>query len=178
MRFILVIFLVVSYLCFYAPQAEAKERTTGKKKALQQTIDLDNDGLKEVVKVDDKYDSEQNFTIMVTNLKKEEIDSFSAAGKFKKIELVDLCGDDSKQIAVHYKDTNDLYNLAIYKLKDGTLVKVFSASSGYGVDTEFDSTLPRVKIGKAKRSGGKGYSSDIPEWEVWVWVEDRFIKER
>jgi len=172
MRFILMITLVASCLFFNLPQAEAKNRTVGNKKAAQQTLDIDNDGLKEIVKVDDKFDTEQKFTIMVMSQKREEIDSFSAAGKFKKIELVDLSGDGSKQIAVQYKDLNDFYNLVIYKLKDSSLSKLFSVSSGYGVDTEFDSTLPRVKVGRAKYLGASSYSSEVPDWEIWVWIGD------
>lgn len=179
MRFILMIALTVSCLFFYMmPQAEAKDRTTVTKKPNQQILDIDNNGLKEIVRVDDKFDTEQNFTIVVMSQKKEEIDSFSAAGKFKKIELVDLSGDGSKQIAVQYKDTNDLYTVVIYKLKDNMLSRIFSVSSGYGVDTEFNSTLPRVKVGRAKFLGGSSYASDIPDWEIWVWIGDRFVKER
>jgi len=178
MRFILIVTLAVSCLFFYAPQTEAKTRTAGDKKSKQQVLDIDNNGLKEIVKIDDKSDAEGRFTVTVTSQKKEEIDSLSFAGKFKKIELVDLSGDDTKQLVVHYKDLDGFYNLAVYRLKDDTLTKIFSTKSIYGVDTEFDSTLPRIKVGKAKHSVGGGYSSDIPEWEIWVWLEDRFVKER
>jgi len=178
MRFILIIAMAAACLFFGFSQGEAKTRTAGDKKSSQQVLDLDNNGLKEIVKIDDKSDTDQRFTVMVMSQKKEEIDSVSAAGKFKKIELVDLKGDDSKQIVVHYKDLDGFYNVVIYRLKDDTLIKIFSTKSSYGVDTEFDSTLPRIKVGKAKYSGGSGYSSDVPDWEVWVWMEDRFVKER
>ncbi len=178
MRFVLMAALIASFLFFGLVRAEAKASPAAKKKAIQQTLDLDNDGSKEVVKVEDKFDSSQNFTVTILNNRKEELDSFSAMGRFKKIELVDLEGNNTKQVAVYYKDPNDFYSLIIYQLKDKSLYKIFGVSSIYGIDAELDTNLPRIKVGKAKYARGSGYSSDIPEWEVWVWVQDRFVKER
>jgi hypothetical protein len=145
---------------------------------MESRLDLNNDGLKEIVKIEDKFDTDQEFIITVMKQNKDEIDSFLIPGRFKKIEFIDLDGNGDKQIAIRYKDEIDYENLVIYKLKDESLFKIFSIGSAYGIDTEFNSTLPRIKVGRSRCTQKNCYAGDVPDWEVWVWGGEKFIKER
>lgn len=174
-----IIILALFLLNLAVIPAESKNSTAKNKSPKLYKLDLDKDGLKEIITVEDEFDAGQEFVITVMNQnKKDEIDSFSIQGRFKKIEFIDLDGDGYKQIAIRYKDEIGYENLAIYQLKDENLFKIFSVGSIYGIDTDFGSTLARVKVGRSRCTGRNCYSGDVPDWEIWVWGGEKFIRER
>lgn len=141
-------------------------------------LDLDGDGIKEIVKVeDDSRKAGHEIIISIINKDRSARASFIVPGLFNRMEFVDLNGDSSQQIAVFYDDEQERINLSIYRLKGEQIYKVFTINSPCGIDTEFGVLLPRVKVGKPMYGEKKCSRDDIFEWEAWVWAGDRFIRQ-
>lgn len=139
-------------------------------------LDLDNDGIKELTKVEKNIDQDKKSVVTISSLRKERIDSFSVTGQLNKVDFIDLNEDGFKQIAVFYRDPQEQYNLAIYKMKNNQLLKLFSIASSCGIDTDFSTVLSRIKVCK-NGCDGEYYANNTLNWDVWVWSGERFIRE-
>ncbi len=151
----------------------------GKKIVSISKLDLDNDGAQEIILVEDRQGTGSDVLITITRPKpaKQEVASLCVPGRFRKIELIDLKGDGYKQMAIHYDDKGNNSNLVIYSFKNEKLSKVFEVASTCAIETDFSSVLGRVKVGKPKRGYADCSSSNMTDWDVWVWSGDKFIKE-
>lgn len=153
-----------------------------KSKPPEYKLDLDNNGIKEIISIEDKFDLEGNALITISKQKnkkvRETITSFSVPGRTPRIELIDLSEDGYKQIAVYYETKNNYANLVIYNLKNDKLTKIFNVSSSCGIDTDFTSVLAKIKAGKPKKGQSSCFSLSDSDWDVWVWGGEKFIKER
>jgi len=143
--------------------------------------DLNGDGVKEIVESLDKFDTESVFVVTVKNQDKkkkttETLDTITVPGKLRKLELVEISGDNKKQIALFFDDKNNVSNIMLLGFQNNKLSKMFEASSKYGINSEFYPAVPRIKIGKAPITG-ENSPNRVPEWESWVWTGDKFIKE-
>lgn len=139
-------------------------------------LDLDNDGIKEVTEIEKSMESDKKSVITVSSLRKGRLDSFSVGGQLNKVDFIDLNEDGFKQIAVFYRDTQEKYNLDIYKMKSNQLLKLFSIASNCGIDTDFSTVLSRIRVCKNGCEGGY-YTNNTLNWEVWIWSGERFIRE-
>lgn len=141
-------------------------------------FDLDGDGKAEIIRVDNNKNPSANTRVVVLRRNRTEIGSFTVAGAFNKITLVDLNEDGHKQLAVFCSASDNFTNLAVYGFKNNKPLKVFAAGSSLGIEADFRSVLARIKVGRVKKIE-KGYAyTDIPEWDTWVWSGDKFILER
>lgn len=140
-------------------------------------FDLDCDGQKEIIKVEDNFDKNGESMITVIKKDKSKIDSVSFPARFINMEFIDLNVDGNKQIAVYSQEKNKCNSLIIYKFNNNRLLKIFSAENNYGIDTSFGSFLSRIKVAKLKSTGDNSSSSNMLEWESWVWSGERFIRE-
>ncbi len=139
-------------------------------------LDLDNDGIKEITEIEKSIEPDKKSVITISSLRKERIDSLSIGGQLNKVDFIDLNEDGFKQIAVFYRDSQEQYNLAIYKMKNNQLLKLFSIASNCGIDTDFSTVLSRIKVCK-NGCAGEYYANNITDWDVWIWSGERFIKE-
>lgn len=147
-----------------------------KKNIQSYPADLDADSRNKVVEVEDKYPAEGVFVLSVRerNKTKDIIDSLLIPGKIIKLELVDFDYNGFKKLVVHFDGPDKKSNIAVYQFKNNKLYKIFSATSEYGLDTEFQ-TIPKIKVGKASKRNN--ISTFMPAWDTWVWVGGKFIKE-
>ncbi len=172
-----VLFLVI-LLCASCLTTD-KNKNNSNKNIKTYSADLNNDNLPETIKIDNRFFSDGNTIVEITKGKKNKKTpdkkcTFIIPGSFRKIEFVDLNDDGFKQMAIYY-DTKDGYsNLAIYKLRDDKVTKIFFASSNCDVEGDFSSLLARVKVGKNK----EGNSECSGDTDVWVYTGEKFIKEK
>ena len=139
-------------------------------------VSLNGDGSKQCVEVEAITLPAPLTEVRIRNNKKSEvIDSFSVLGKLRTINFTDFNFDQRDRIVVLYDDENDTSNIAVYQLGNNKLSKIFFASSAYGIEPDF-TTASRIKIGKSPKTGPDNPNL-IPEWDVWIWCGDRFIKE-
>jgi hypothetical protein len=139
--------------------------------------DLDNDAKIEIISVDPASGAGKETRVTVTRRDHTNAGSFTVPGLFKKLEIIDLNEDGYKQIAVYSRGDDGSANLVIYSFKNNEFSRVFAAGSKHGIDTDFHSALGRVRIGRQRRvTNGPSYT-DIPEWDVWVWSGEKFIRE-
>lgn len=150
------------------------ETRANKEKIKSYVIDINADGSKETIEVEDRFLTDTAFVLTVKNRRKEVIDSLCIPGKIRKLELIDLNDNGQKQMLVYFDGVPDLSNIIIYQLKNNKLYKIFAIASEYGVDARFD-TIPRIKVGKPSKSNNS--SNFLPDWDSWVWVGDKFIRE-
>jgi hypothetical protein len=169
----LILFLVVPALLFAGSAVAGKPKADLRIK--QYLVDLDGNGNRRVVEVEDKTATDSISVVSVKNKKKgETIDSFSIPGKIRKIEFRPLHLGQQQRIIVHFDEKDGPSDLVIYQLKNEKLSKIFFASSAYGIETDFD-LVARVRIGKAPLHNKS--PNLIPEWDTWIWAGDKFIKE-
>jgi len=140
-------------------------------------VDLNGDAVKEVVYIDEKSDCASGAVIRIKNRDQTEIDSLKVPGRFKNLKFIELNNDGQKQIAVYFEGENNFINLAIYQLKNDRLFKMFSAESEYGIDAEFGSAIPRIKIGKGRSENGEYSANYVSEVDTWIWDGTKFIKD-
>ena len=163
---------IVLMLFGSVPRAQAM---ADKKNIKTYTLDLNADGVKEIIEVENKLpEGLAELKIKSRAKPKEAVDRISIPGKVSAVEMVDFNTDGQQYIVVHFDSPPNAPGIFVYRFKDNKLHKIFAASSEYGVDTDF-STVPRIKVGKAPRNTASQNFS--PDWDVWVWVGDRFIKE-
>lgn len=173
------IILAVFLLNGCATQAKSKNESRSRvnKSSRIYKLDLDCDGKKEIISIQDNFDKNGESIITIAKPDRSKIDSISFAGRFIRLEFIDLNVDGSKQIAVYSQKENNCTNLIIYRLNNNKLLTIFNTGSSYGIDTNFGSVLARISVAKPKYSEKNPSLSDTLEWERWVWVGERFIKE-
>ncbi|MDD5431814.1 MAG: hypothetical protein PHO70_02375 [Candidatus Omnitrophica bacterium] len=152
-------------------------KTKDNKVFVVKKADLNGDMLIEIVTAEDQKDQVSKGRVAVMRKDKGEIGSFSVPGHFSNLELIELDMDGCKQIAVRSKDDSNRTYFTIHKLKNMNLVKIFEISSDSGIETEFDSTIPRIRVARnITKVDGSCQIKEI-KWATWVWTGDRFIKE-
>ena len=160
--------------------SNTKSKAQDNKNIATQSVDLDADGRKEIVETENKFDKEGLTLITVKRqLKKKEtekIDSFSVAGKIRRLEFFELYFDRRQQIAVTFDDKDGVSNVVVYEFKNGKFSQMFLASSKYGIEVQSLGVMTKIKIGKTPQ-GGESCPNRVPDWEVWVWTGDKFIKD-
>ena len=155
----------------YAGKAKANKPIISRYSA-----DLNGDGSKQIIEVENKTADEPLWLVTVKQKKnsKEPIDSITIIGKMAKIEFKDFNFDRQQRIIVYFDGKDNISNIVIYQLKNNRLAKIFSAASTYGIEGNFNS-FARVRIGKAVQRDKT--PNLAPDWDTWVWAEDKFIKE-
>jgi len=140
--------------------------------------DINKDGIREVISLEDNNGSGENvvITICKEDKAKTKIDSLAVEGIFKRIKFVDLNGDGILAIAVSSINPQGAYRLVIYNLKEDGSLRIFSISSKCGIDTDFSSPLSRIKIVKPNRIGGIDSCDGSPEMETWIWSGERYLR--
>jgi hypothetical protein len=169
------LFLLLAVLI--AQPAAAKDKAALGKQPKSYKIDLDGDSKTEIIRIEAASAADKQTKVIVTRKDSVDMGSFTVPGTFNKLELIDLNEDGCKQIAVYCAGKDNYTNLAIYSFKNNKLSRIFSAGSNCGMDTDFRTVLARVKIGRQRRIEKGNSYTDIPEWDVWVWSGERFIKE-
>lgn len=141
-------------------------------------FDLDGNGIKEVVEIEDLYDTKSEVDIRVFDYTKKKLDALVIPGRLIKIEFIQLNDNNAMQLAVYYEDQKADTNLDIYQLKNEKMYKIFKMATKCGIESYMDSSLARIKVGRPK-PGEKDCSRDsvVTEWDVWVWTGEKFIKE-
>ncbi|MFA5155832.1 MAG: hypothetical protein WC532_00350 [Candidatus Omnitrophota bacterium] len=169
--------LVLLAALFFAQPAAAKEKPAADKRNKTFKSDLDADAKFEVIQVIPAVDLAGETQVKIAKRDRTEIGNFSVPGKFSRLEIIDLNEDGYKQMAVYCAGENGFTNLAVYNLKNGRLSKVFAAGSSYGIDTDFRSVLARIRVGRQCKVADRNSYTDIPEWDVWIWSGEKFIKQ-
>ena len=176
-NFLNILFALIFLLCGCATLSNKAKEGKPKEDIQLYFDDLDNDKVLESIEVYDKARKHTDVSLTIAKPKKPKIASMTVPGTFNKIEIIDLNEDGYKQIALHYEDENG-NNLVIYNFKDSKLSKTFSFRSKCVIEAYFSSVLSRIKVGKPK-AGQSDCSSGYPEeWETWVWMGEKFIKEK
>lgn len=156
---------------------EAKDKAVQDKHPKVYKSDLDADAKNETITIEVIPGSDNHTRISVVSRGNTEAASFTVPGIFDKLELIDLKEDGYKQLAVYSSGKDHYANLAIYGFKNSKLSKIFAAASNCGIDTDFSSVLSRIKVGRQRKIENSYSSTDIPEWDVWVWSGEKFIRE-
>lgn len=174
-RSLVIIFLLSSV--FVAQNAEAKNKAALDNPPKVYKSDLDGDGKIEIISVENISGANKETKVTVAKRDHTDACSFTVPGIFKDLEIIDLDGDDYKQIAVYSKGDDGYTNLSIYSFKNNEFSRLFTAGSKYGINTDFHSALSRIRVGKQQKvTSGPSYT-DIPEWDVWVWSGEKFTRE-
>ncbi len=140
--------------------------------------DIDKEGRKEVIILEDKSASggETVITISKDDKDKTRIDSLTVEGLFKRMKFVDLNGDGILALAIFSIAKDDSRRLVIYSLKEDGLSRIFSISSKCGIDADFNSALSRIKVVKPNRIQGIETCDGNQELDTWIWAGERYIK--
>ncbi|MEW5758795.1 MAG: hypothetical protein AB1755_04950 [Candidatus Omnitrophota bacterium] len=169
------LFLIAVFLLFgcAASSGIRKDKKLDEKPKIYK-LDLDNDGTKEIIQVEDVIVTQGStiVTIMTNTKDRKELDRINIKD-FSEIEFIDLDRNGFKQIVIYTKDKENYYNLYIYSLKNKKLNEIFTISSPVGLDVNFKSCIPRIKAGIPKSEDG----DNGPTYEVWVWSGYKFIKD-
>ncbi len=174
-RGLVTLFLFLTVL--FMQGAEAKNKAASDNPPKVYKSDLDNDAKIEIISVNPISGAGKETRVTVTRRDHSDAGGFTVLGLFKKLEIIDLNEDGYKQIAVYSRSDDGFTNLVIYSFKNNEFSRVFSVGSKYGIDTDFHSSLSRIMVGKQRRvTDGPSYT-DIPEWDVWVWSGEKFIRE-
>ncbi|MDD5730969.1 MAG: hypothetical protein PHN57_07590 [Candidatus Omnitrophica bacterium] len=138
--------------------------------------DLNGNGQKEIIETEDRSSVDSTFEVRVKNNDKtaNTIDGFSLPGKVKSVEFPDLNLDGRHWPVVYFEGKDNKPSIAVYKLNNDKLSKIFFATSEYGIEADFDSTA-RIKIGKARRSTKS--PNLVSDWDNWVWTGEKFVPE-
>jgi hypothetical protein len=99
-------------------------------------------------------------------------------GHFNKADFIDLNDNGEKQLVIYSDSNGNFANINIYKLKDDKLSKIFFASSNCDIETDFTSTIPRVKIGISNNQTKDCSAGFINDWETWIWSGEKFVREK
>lgn len=140
--------------------------------------DINKDGVREVISLEDNNNSGENVVITISkeDKAKTKLDSLAVEGIFKRIKFVDLNGDQIFALAVSSITPNGAYRLMIYKLTEDGLSRIFSISSKCGIEADFSSPLSRIKVVKPNRVGGVDTCDGNQELDTWIWAGERYIK--
>ena len=138
--------------------------------------DLNGDGADEIIeRLDSDSGAASEITVKSNTKGHETIDSFSVPGKIRAMNLGELNMDGQNWIAISFDSPDGASNFAVYELNDNKLSKVFYTASLYGIQTDFSSTLSRIRIGKKPRNPDS--PNLVPDWETWDWSGDRFVRQ-
>lgn len=160
-----------------------KNKNNANKNITTYTSDLDGDLLPETIEVENRFATDGNTVVKIIKGQKdkkaeEKTCSFVIPGHYSKVEFIDLNEDGLKQMAVYY-DTKDAYtHLAIYRLKNNKVTKIFSTSSNCDIEADFSSLLARIKVGKSNDGSDDCAGGGSAYWETWVYTGEKFIKEK
>lgn len=183
MRVVQVIVLFLSIFLISGCLTGDKDKNNSKKNVETYKVDLDGDFLPETIEIANRFETDANAVIKIKKGQKDKKATpkectFIIPGYYKKVEFIDLNDDGIKQMAVSYDTEGDYLNLAIYKLKNNKVIKIFSVSSNCDIEADFSSLLARVKVGKGKDGSNDCKGGVSAYWEVWVYTGEYFIKEK
>jgi len=170
MKMVLAVFFLAG--CAGTPKAKDGAHT----KIFRQ--DLDNNGTKETIKVEDKFDASSNTVITVIMRDGTVAGSFTLPGRFRNMEFIDLYENEFKQMAIYCDRNDNSSDLELWGLKNNKLSKLSAFRSPCGIDADW-STIYRVRVCNPG-SRGRNCSSENSaacHWDVWSWSGERFIKE-
>jgi len=174
-KFIIVLVLLSLITAGYASDDEVKPRKTKNPNITLYYADLLGAGSNMLVEVEYKSLPEPVTEVRAKiNKKSEIIDSFSIPGKIRNILFKEFNFDRKQRIIITFDGKNNISNIVIYQFNDGKLTKIFFASSAFGIETDFRAAS-RVKIGKSLQP--EDSPNCIPDWDTWIWIGDKFIKE-
>ena len=141
---------------------------------------LDSDGASQLITVEDKSDTGAGtiITVSARDKAKTVIDTLTLPSKVTKFELVDLDKKGINQLAIYSKSENNATHFLLYRLNNNQLTKMFDATSEFGIASQFEGTIPRVKIGKSRAMQQKNSPNFVNDWDTWVWTGEKFIKEQ
>ena len=139
-------------------------------------VDLDKDGKPEIITSQDMYSAEEQGKVVIEDANNNIVGSFYVLDRLTRLEFVDLNKDGNKEI-VAWSSRGALYNrVAIYRYKDGKLYKIFEEGSTVGIEADFDTKPPVIRIGRIRLDKeGRSYKR-TPDWEIWVWDGKDFYK--
>jgi hypothetical protein len=174
-----IIILFVLLFIFAGQQASAKDKTSPDKSPKVYKFDLDGDGRMEIIRIENAASPDSKTQVNITRGTRADPDpiNFTVPGSFGRLEVIDLNEDGYKQMAVYSSGQDEYANLAVYSFKNGKPFKVFAAASNCGIETDFRSVLARIKVGRQRSIESSNSSTDIPEWDAWVWTGEKFIRE-
>lgn len=137
-------------------------------------VDLDGDGKKEVITVEDIFDPKIGIVvesvITVSSSDKIKLGNFSMPERFDKIDFISFNKDNSRQIAAWSNSGMHYTNLAIYGFRNGKLYSIFKNGSACLIEADFKAAKPLVKVGRANwEQKGWSYGTGEPLWEVYQW---------
>jgi len=147
-------------------------------------VDLDNDAKEEVVTIEDKFETDFEGVVTVSSLDGSQSASFSMPDHIGEVEFIDLTKSGLKQIVAWSRGGMHYMNIAIYGYLYGKLYLLFQNGSACGIDTDFDTDRPVIKVGRANwgakviTEDGKeinwSYASE-PLWQVYAWNGEEFV---
>lgn len=164
------LFFTISFLFLLIPSVFADVKTYN--------MDLNNDGKKEVITSEDKFDTEAEGIITVLASDNKLIGNFSMSDHLDKVEFISLNKDGLKQIAAWSYGGAHYTNIAIYGYKGGKLYKIFENGSACGIETDFKAKKPRIKVGSENWGKKDWCYADEPLWKVYVWNGKEFIYDK
>jgi len=142
------------------------------------SVDLNKDKKNEVVQFEDGLNGG-----IVTVLSKDGdlVDKVAIPGHIRRVEAISLNKDNIKQILVWFETGDHYRSIAIYGLKDNELYEIFRNGSPTGIETNFESPLPSIRINIAKEANNMVYS--MPEaksndWQIWFWNGKEFLQQQ
>jgi hypothetical protein len=173
MRFVFTLVLIFLLSAGCATQGKPKKDNPNIRKYF---ADLDGDGRKEIIETEDKTATESKYIVTVkeNNKMAKVIDTFSLSGKIRDIEFAEFNLDGQEWMAIYFDQMDNSSGIAIYKLTNNKFTKVFFAVSVYGIEASLDPMAPRIKVGKPPRE--KSSPNLVPDWDVWLWTGDKFIR--
>ncbi|MCM8779854.1 MAG: hypothetical protein NC914_01715 [Candidatus Omnitrophica bacterium] len=154
--------------CATSPALKGNENT----KIYRQ--DLTAEGSREIIKIDDNFDTDSASTVTIMSRNAKKICDFSVPGRVRSVEFLDLYDYGIYQIALFYEDDNNYQNLEIRRLNniDTEILAVFRGNCGIKVDS---STIPKIKVCRYKCSNCGADSGTT--WDVWSWSGEKFVRE-
>lgn len=177
---VLIIFVCVFFFSGCAAVFHRKKKPAKDELPITQKFDLDGDRVKEVITAEeDKSGAEPGFILKIKRTNRNKVYTLAVPGRFISMGLIGLNLEevDHKQIALSYRDLDDCENLAIYKLGNDRLTKIFGTKSICGIESDLRTALIRIRISKPVCDSDGCVCPDPPHWETWVWAGERFIKE-
>jgi hypothetical protein len=142
-----------SFAALLSAGCAAGVKLVNKDNIRQYSEDLNGDGKQEIIEADTGKIADSVSLLKIMEVGKDKttktIESISIPGKIKNVEFAELnLNDERKQIAVYSEEKDNLNNLTIYRLKNNnTLFKIFSVSSAYEIETDFEG-VSKLKVGK------------------------------
>jgi len=139
-------------------------------------VDLDNDGKKEIITTEDRFDPDVEGIITVWTPDNRHLGSFSMSDHFGEVKFVSFNKDGYKQIVAWSYGGAHYTNLAIYGMKDGKLYKIFKNGSACPVKLDLKPDKPMIRVGRANwGQEGWCYASGEYLWQVYLWDGEGFV---